>query len=644
MAPDFAMVPENEKSDLAPLGDDPESRLRFLGDHIPGGMIYQLLMEPGGGRRFLYVSAGAERLHGVRPEEVLRDATLLYGNVHPEDRNRLVAAEAEAERAMAHFACEVRFRNPDGSHRWSYLTSEPSPYPGGGILWNGLELDITERKRVEEALRAGERRLNKAQHIAGIGSWELDIPSNRLSWSDEIYRIFEIDRERFGASYEAFLDAIHPEDRASVNEAYRSSLERMTPYEISHRLLMKDGRIKFVEERCETTFDDAGKPLVSRGTVQDITERKVASDALAEALAFRDQVILSAQDGIIVYDRDLHYRVWNPAMERISGVSSGEVLGRRPEEIFPFLESVGVIDRLHRCLAGETPDPIEFPVSHPSGRLSWGTDSSGPLRDHEGRIIGVIGIVRDTTARHEAEEALVRSERLAAVGRLASGIAHEFNNILAIVRIEAELLSLDPAIEERAEARDRLATIREQTQRGSRVAAGIMCLARPTPPKLERERVLDLVRRVLEVQRTPLASENIEVKLTVSETLEVRADAGRIQQVLLNLVLNARDAMRVQGRGVLSIGARRDERTDEIHLRIADTGSGMSSEVRARLFTPFFTTKGAHGDESSPRGNGLGLAVSYTILQDHGGRIDVESEPGKGAAFTLVFPALAAAG
>lgn len=621
-----------------PAGNDPASHLRFLGDHIPGGMIYQLLMEPGGGRRFLYVSAGVSRLHGHAAEDVLGDVRLLYEDIHPGDRERLAAAEVEAARTMTPFACEARVRGADGCYRWSYLTSEPMARPDGAILWNGLELDITERKRAEGALRESERQLNEAQRLAGLGSWELDLAHDRLTWSDEIYRFFEIDRERFGASYEAFLDAIHPEDRAAVNEAYRTSLERMIPYAMTHRLLMKDGRIKFVEERCETTFDASGRPLVSRGTVQDITERKTASDALAEALAFRNQVIQSARDGIIVYDRDLRYRVWNPAMERISEVCAHEVLGRRPEEVFPFLGPVGVLQRLHCCLAGETPDLIEFPVPLPSGRFSWATDASSPLWDHEGRVIGVIGIVRETTAQHEAEEALVRSERLAAVGKLASGVAHEFNNILAIVRIETQLLAMDPALEGKTTAEERLATIEEQTERGSRVASGIMAIARPTPPQLARERVADLVDRVLAVQRTALAGENIEVRVEVPGDLEVLADGGRIQQVLLNLVLNARDAMRPQGRGVVSMAAVRDENAREVRLRIADSGVGMSRDILDRLFTPFFSTKGAFGGPFGSRGNGLGLAVSYTILQEHGGRIAVESEPGHGAAFTLIFP------
>ena len=158
------------------------------------------------------------------------------------------------------------------------------------LLYEDLEYnctivrDIGERKRAEEALRQSEARLNEAQRIAHIGSWELDLTTNWLDWSDEIYRIFELDRERFGACYEAFLALIHPDDRSAVDRAYTDSVRNCTPYEITHRLLMPDGRVKYVHEQCETIYDAAGQPQRSLGTVQDVTEEMQLAEREADRL------------------------------------------------------------------------------------------------------------------------------------------------------------------------------------------------------------------------------------------------------------------------------------------------------------------------------------------------------------------------
>lgn len=168
------------------------------------------------------------------------------------------------------------------------------------------------RKQVDELKDAGskrtekesEKRLREAQRIAQIGSWELDLVSNKLIWSDEIYRIFEIDQKAFGASYDAFLQAVHPEDRAMVDKAYTYSVKSRTPYEIVHRLLMPDGRIKFVQERCETFYDSDGNPIRSVGTVQDITERKKAEEKLKEEIETTTNLLLIAEATAQVTDID----------------------------------------------------------------------------------------------------------------------------------------------------------------------------------------------------------------------------------------------------------------------------------------------------------------------------------------------------
>jgi PAS domain S-box-containing protein len=193
-------------------------------------------------------------------------------------------------------------------------------------LYQQVQLELAERCRVEMALREREDRLKEAQQIAHLGSWELTLPTNTLLWSDEIYRIFEIDPQRFEATYEAFLEAIHPDDRAMVNQAYTDSLKNRTPYTIVHRLLMADGRIKYVQEQCQTFYDEQSQPIRSMGTVQDITERKQAEIALADSER-RLSTLIGNLPGFV-------YRVRNDPNYTPEFLSQGveAITGYRPEE------------------------------------------------------------------------------------------------------------------------------------------------------------------------------------------------------------------------------------------------------------------------------------------------------------------------
>ncbi|MFA6401210.1 MAG: PAS domain S-box protein [Salinivirgaceae bacterium] len=276
-----------------------------------------------------------------------------------------------------------------------------------------LARDITERKHAQENLAKTASLLNEAQRIAHIGSWELDIVNNSLTWSDEIFRMFEIDPDIFGATYEAFLNAIHPDDREAVNFAYTNSLKAKEPYAIDHRLLFPNGSIKYVHEECETIYDRNGNPLRSIGVIQDITIHKQAEEALRESEWRYREIFDNVLDGLYLLEvtEDGHFRTIevNPALERITGVPRSFSVGKIQEETVPPEVADIVNAKYHRCVEAGIPIEEEVELDLPTGRCYF-QSTLIPARNENGQIYRIIGISRDITDRKKAEEALRESE------------------------------------------------------------------------------------------------------------------------------------------------------------------------------------------------------------------------------------------
>ncbi|MFM7384568.1 MAG: PAS domain-containing protein, partial [Microcystaceae cyanobacterium] len=225
----------------------------------------------------------AQEILGYAPEQLplsLEDFNIL---IHPEDYGHFLAAIEHALQYQVPFSGEYRLRHQQGHYLWiedrgQFLINAQGEMIG--VI--GMLADVTDRKETELTLTKLKKLHREAQRIAKLGNWELDLKTNYLYWSEEIFRIFEINPQQFAPSYEGFLKAIHPDDREKVNDAYRQHLHDQTPYQIVHRLLMPDGRVQYVQEQCETVFEADGTPLVSQGTVQDITQLQKTEEALKE--------------------------------------------------------------------------------------------------------------------------------------------------------------------------------------------------------------------------------------------------------------------------------------------------------------------------------------------------------------------------
>ncbi|OGT20013.1 MAG: hypothetical protein A2V90_06525 [Gammaproteobacteria bacterium RBG_16_57_12] len=277
---------------------------------------------------------------------------------------------------------------------------------GNTLSLLAIGLDVTGRRQAEAELRKTAELLNEAQHIAHVGIWELNLLTSELSWSDEIYRLFEIDKGRFGANYAAFLNAIHPDDRDSVNEAYIRALVSRTPYEITHRLRMSDGRIKWVEERCVTDFDAEGTPLRSRGTVQDITERKQAEASLRQTRQLLDSIVENIPVMVFLKNaEDLRFKLFNRAGEELLGYPRSDLLGKNDHDFFPSDQAdfFAAEDRKALAADGVTQIPFE-PIRTASGETRYLHTWKIALHDESGNPAHLLGISIDVTERKNTDE------------------------------------------------------------------------------------------------------------------------------------------------------------------------------------------------------------------------------------------------
>ncbi len=508
--------------------------------------------------------------------------------------------------------------------------------------------DIVLRKQAEDELSRSEARLKKAQRLAHIGSWELDLLKNRLLWSEEVYRIFETLPENYIPSYDSFLNDVHPEDRQMVHEIFQSALNNKTPYAVDHRILLKDGRIKFVHEQCEIYYDPQTTPVRCIGTIQDITARKQTEAALETTRKEFITVLDGIDSTIYVADLDTHKILFmNRYMKKLFG---GDFTGE-----------------LCWTVLGEKTRPCSFcnkkklldPNGKPTGVRVWeGTHPVTSRRNiyHDRAVKWVDGrmallqIATDVTQLREMEARQIQYERrlqyankMEAIGTLAGGIAHDFNNILFPLIGYAEMLKQD--IAPGGPSHEYIDEIMRAAHRSRDLVQQILTFSRRTDRQMKPIRLQEILAEAIKLLRASIPS-TIAIQPQIDEQCElVLADPTQIHQIVVNLATNAYHAMASSG-GRLKLTLKQIRLEPDLYdftdlapgdyalINVSDTGSGIAGEIIDKVFDPYFTTKG------KGEGTGLGLSIVRGIVGNCSGDVRIYSEPGKGTEVHVYLPVI----
>jgi PAS domain S-box-containing protein len=372
------------------------------------------------------------------------------------------------------------------------------------------------------------------------------------------------------------------------------------------------------------------------GLLADVEERErqeilELSGQAQEREQFIRNVVASLGEGLIALDREGKVTAWNQILESRYDVSAAEALGRSLFEINPALKHEALGESLTRLLRGELERFTLEAMEHQSlrkGRVTLNIKAS--LLRHDGQPAGAVLLIEDITLRVSLERAARQADKLAALGTLAAGLAHELNNPIGTISSRTELMLLEAESQNLPAAiREDLTVLRRHAERVARIVQGLLSFARQSGRSRGPVDLNQIVEDTLLLVGTQGSAANVTVTRLAPGLPLMQGDATELQQVLLNLVLNAREAMAGRGDIFVETGLIAGPPA-HIRLIVRDTGTGIPPEILPRIFDPFFTTKAG--------GTGLGLSISYGIVREHGGTVDVQSEPGRGTTFALSFP------
>jgi PAS domain S-box-containing protein len=639
-----------------------EQRWRSLTEALP-----QLVWGAGPDGGCDYFSTQWTTYTGIPESELLGWAWMEA--LHPDDREPTRQFWTESVAGRQPYDVEYRIRQSDGTYGWFKTRGTPIRDSDGRIVkWFGTCTDITDRKRAEQALkdhelelkqardlleikvmertkelRRSEAYLEEAQKLSRTGSFGWNVSSGEIYWSEETYRIFEYGFHT-KPGLELVLERTHPEDKARVQLVIDRATRDAKDFDVEHRLLMPDGSVKHVQVVGHVlgTGERGKAELV--GAITDITERKHAEAALRQTEAYLEEAQRLTHTGSWAWNVARRENVhWSQEQYRLFGLD--------PESNSPSFEKA--FQRIHpedratfngaveRAIHERSDFEVDFRTVLPDGSTKYLRSVGHPVFSATGELVEFVGTAMDITERRQAEKErerlrqvqadLAHINRATTMGELTASLAHEINQPIAAAVTDARtclrwLAREQPDI---AEARETAARMVKAVTRASDIISRLRQLFKKGAPQTNLVDVSEVIEEMVVLLQSEASRCSVSIQTELSaDSPRIMADRVQLQQVLMNLMLNAIEAMKDSG-GELTVKSQL-EQDGHLLFSVSDTGPGLPAGSVDQIFSAFFTTK--------PQGSGMGLAISRSIVESHGGRLWATSNHGRGATFHFTLP------
>jgi PAS domain S-box-containing protein len=618
-----------------------ENKLRQIIDTVPS-----LLWSADATGQPTYVNQRVLDYSGMRFEDFEHGGWEEF--IHPADFPETLKIFEHAIKTGTSYEIVHRLRRSDGEYRWHHARGDPLRDRAGRIVqWYGLAVDIDEAKKAEDQLRRSDANLAEAQRLSHTGSWALSPSTTKIFyWSEECYRIWGFDPAHGLPRREIVWRRIHPDDRERVLEEAEHALREKRDYSNEFRIVLPDGTVKHLEAINHHLFSADGELVQVVGTNVDVTERKRTEEALRRDEAWLAQAQRLSQTGTWVmngttrrflYWSDESYRIWG--FDPLQGLPSREDMWGR---IHPD-DRERVWGEVQEALREERDFFAEFRILLPDGTVKYLEANTHHEFSPHGALLEVVCTNVDVTERKRAQDEreklrqlesdLAHMNRLSVMGELSATLAHEITQPIASARnnARAALNFLDKPPPDLGEVREALGCVVADADRAGDIVDRIRDHIKKAPPRKDYFDLNAAINEVIVLARSAINKNGVSVQTRLAEGLfPVQGDRVQLQQVILNLLLNACEAMGSSDVGARNLSISTEQDHTGVLVAVRDSGPGIAPARLHRVFDAFYTTKSS--------GVGMGLSICRSIIKAHGGHLWAEANAPRGAAFQFTLP------